>query len=228
MTKKSMSRRNKDAAAAMAAAQAAGRPVAPKPRQTYVPPVAAIHPMFAKKLQEVAVDEAERQKAEGWMPVWDELNAQYVACAKGVMAPAVLSVYAQRRDIIAYIRDQKGLQDRIGMFKRDILQLKAELSAIAREHGDKTGGTSDPDELMTAIQISEKYNLFRERLTAIVEPTVLHIQEIFLEGEMLMLQAQGKLSDKGMSPEQDPDVITDVEITETTTHAAAAVAEINA
>jgi hypothetical protein len=203
--------------------------VAPAPRQAQVPPVAAIHPMFAKKLEEVAKDEQERKKAEGWMPVWDDLRTLYIECAKGVMAPAVLGALARRKDIITYIRDQKGLQLRIQMFTRDILTLKNELSAIAAEHVNREGGTSDPDELMLSIQIAEKYNLFKERMTAIIEPTVAHIFEIFTEAELLMLDAQGQLSDTGLKPEQDPTVVTDVEVIETTMTAAGnAVQEINA
>jgi len=203
--------------------------VAPAPRQPQVPPVAAIHPMFAKKLEEVKQDEEERKKAEGWMPVWNDLRGLYIECAKGVMAPAVLGALARRKDIIAHIRDQKGLQLRIEMFKRDILTLKNELTAIAAEHAGREGGTSDPDELMLSIQIAEKYNLFKERMTAIIEPTVAHILEIFTEAELLMLDANGQLSDTGLKPEQDPNVVTDVESVETTMSVVGnAMQEINA
>lgn len=214
MTKKSMSRRMKDAAKSG---------VAPAPRAPYVPVTAAIHPMFAAKLKEIDEELPKHEK----LPVWDDLNNLYVQCAKALMAPAVLGQLAARKDIIAYISDHKGLQQRIEMFKRDILQLKAEVSAIASEHAGKEGSSDDPDDIMLSIQIAEKYNLFRERLTAVIDPTVAHIFEIFTEAEMRMLQAQGKLGD-GLKPEQDPNVITDVEVTEVANTASAAAAELNA
>ena len=207
MTKKSLNRRLKDM-------KAAG--VAPAPRQTQVPPLATIHPIFGKAVEQARADEMERKKAEGWMPVWDDLRSLYIECAKGVMAPAVLGALARRKDIIEHIRDQVGLQTRIEMFKRDIITLKNELTGIAAEHAGKTGGTSDPDELMLSIQIAEKYNLFKERMSAIIEPTVAHILEIFTEAELIMLDKQGKLSDTGLRPEQDPNVVTDVQAVETT------------
>lgn len=214
MTKKSNSRRLKDM-------KAAG--VAPAPRAPYVPATAAIHPMFAAKLKQIA-EEMPKHEA---LPVWDDLNGLYVQCAKAVMAPAILGQLAGRKDIIAYIQDHKGLQQRIEMFKRDILQLKAELTGIAAEHAGKEGSSDDPDDIMLSIHIAEKYNLFRERLAAVIDPTVAHIFEIFTEAEMRMLQAQGKLSEQGLKPEQDPNVITDVEVTEVSSTATAAIAELN-
>jgi len=218
VTKKSASRRMRDL-------QASGK--APAPRTSYVAPVHSIHPMFQKKLVEVAKDEEERKKAEGWMLVYDELNTMYVNCAKGVMAPAVLSKLAARKDIIAFIRDHQSLQLRIEMFKRDIGTLKSELSAIASEHAGKTGGTSDEDEIMAANLIGQKYQLFLERLESTIQPSIAHIFEIFTEAEVRMLDSQGKLSENGLKPEQDPNVITDVSATEVASTAANAVAEIN-
>lgn len=219
MTKKSASRRMRDL-------QASGK--APAPRASYVAPVHSIHPMFQKKLIEVAQNEEERRKAEGWMPVYDELNAMYVNCAKGVMAPAILSKLAARKDIIAFIRDHASLQLRIEMFKRDIVTLKAELSAIAAEHAGKQGGTADEDEIMAANLIGQKYELFLERLESTIQPSIAHIFEIFTEAEVRMLDAQGKLSENGLKPEQDPAVVTDVSSTEVANTAANAVADINA
>lgn len=219
MAKKSLSRRLRDQ-------QASG--VAPAPRAPRVAPVNAIHPMFAKKLVEVAHDEEERKKAAGWVPVYDELNNLYVQCAKGVMAPAILSKLAARKDIIKYIDDHQALQTRIEMFKRDIAQLKTELSGIFAEHSGKSGGTYDEDEITAANVIGEKYALFLQRLEATIPPTVAHIFEIFTAAEVKMLAAQGKLSEQGLKPEQDPNVVTDVTATEVANTAANAVAEINA
>ena len=219
MAKKSLSRRLRDQ-------QASG--AKPAPRTPYVAPVKTIHPMFAKKLVEVAQDEEERRKAAGWVPVYDELNNLYVQCAKGIMAPAILSKLAARKDIIKYIDNHTALQTRIEMFKRDISQLKVELSGIFAEHSGKSGGTSDEDEIMTANLISEKYELFRQRLEATIPPTVAHIFEIFTAAEIKMLDAQGKLSEQGLKPEQDPNVVTDVVAAEVANTAANAVSEINA
>ena len=117
MTKKSASRKLKDA-------QAAGK--GPATRQVYLAPTAMIHPMFKSKLNEIKADQAKEES----LPVWDEVNELYVKCVQGVMSPAVLGQLAQRKDIIAHIRDHDGLNTRINMFKRDILTLKEELAEL--------------------------------------------------------------------------------------------------
>lgn len=201
MTKKSLSRKQKDA-------QLAGR--APAARQVYVPPTAMIHPMFSTKLKEIKAEQAQEEA----LPVWDEVNSLYIQCVKGVMSPAILGKLAQRKDIISHIRDQNALNTRINMFKRDILTLKEELSVLHQEHSGKVGTESDPNEIMRAITISEKYTLFLQKLEATIPPTVAHIIEIFTEAELLMQQHTANVEAAAKDAAIDPNVITDVEVKE--------------
>lgn len=208
MTKKSASRKLKDA-------QAAGK--GPATRQVYLAPTAMIHPMFKSKLNEIKADQAKEES----LPVWDEVNELYVKCVQGVMSPAVLGQLAQRKDIIAHIRDHDGLNTRINMFKRDILTLKEELAELHAAHAGKVGTEDDPNEIMRAITISEKYTLFLEKLEATIPPTVAHILEIFTEAELIMQQkatdaanAQHAAEQDARIAELDPNVVTDVVATD--------------
>jgi hypothetical protein len=203
VTKKSMNRRMKDM-------RAAG--VAPAPRQPFVPVTAGLHPLLQQRLEEVKKQTAEIV-GHDYVPVWDELENVYQKMLQGVMAPAVLGTLAQRKDLIVFVRDKKGLVTRIQMFQREILAMKEELKEIHAQHAGKVGGTDDPDVVMNANMINEQYILFGQRMEAIITPTVAHILEIFTEAEVLQAQAHGKLqtaSESGLTPEQDPAVITDV------------------
>lgn len=215
MTKKSINRRLRDQ-------RAAG--VAPAPNAPRIAPVQTIHPMFKNKLVEIAKDDEERARAEGMVPVWDDLNASFVKAHHALVAPAVIGQYAARKDIIAFVADKLSLRLRIEQFQRELSHLRAELKGISSQHTDKTGSTNDPDEIMLAVRIGEQYALFLERLESIIQPTVAHIIEIFTQAEMLMIDAQNKAKE-GLSPEQDPNVVTDVQVTEIASGAAAVAAE---
>lgn len=215
MTKKSMNRRLRDQ-------RAAG--VAPAPSTPRVEPVATIHPMFRNKLVEIAKDDEERARAEGMVPVWDDLNASFVKAHHALVAPAIIGQYAARKDIIAHVVDKAALRLRIEQFQRELVHLKQELKAISSQHTEKTGSTNDPDEIMLAVRIGEQYALFLERLESIIQPTVAHIIEIFTQAELLMIEAQNK-ANEGLTPEQDPNVVTDVQVTDIASGAAAVAAE---
>lgn len=204
MTKKSAGRRQRDFQAAVKAAAANGVQLAPQPRQVRLAPTVGLHPLMRARLDQVK-KETDEIVQHGAVPIWDELNDVYVKCAQGVMSPALLGELAKRKDTIKYIQDHVTFRDRIEMFKRDIEQMKKELSQIHAQHAGKTGSSSDPDELMKAAMINEQYAVFNERMVSSIDSSVNHILAIFAEAEVLQQAAEAQLT-----PEQDPNVVTDV------------------
>ncbi len=149
---------------------------------------------------------------------WDKLEELYGMCARAVVAPVVLGSLSQRKDLIAFVEDKGALTARIQMFQQDILQLKAELEQIHAQHVGREGECVDPDENMKALVIGEQYMLFQQRMAACIEPTVAGILSTFATAELLQKndlekQAQALLDAQPvLSPEQDPNVVTDVEL----------------
>lgn len=179
-----------------------------QPAQRGISALHAVHPMIAKAV----VEKNAQDVVDSQVPVWDELNELLLTCQQGLVSPVILGQLAQRKDLIVFIRDKAGLVTRINMFKQDILQLKKELDDIAAQHAGKTGGSDDLDDIMRANQISEQYQLFLTRMDAVITPTVGHILEIFTEAELIQQQAKVEAGQAApaYTPEQDPNVVTDV------------------
>lgn len=217
MTKKSAGRRQRDAQAAFKAAQAAGTPITPRPRQVQLAPTVGMHPLMQARLAQVK-KETEEKLGHPSIPIWDELNNIYMVSAQGVMAPKMLGVLAERKDTIKYITDHESFRNRIEMFKRDIEQMKKELSQIYQQHAGKTGSSNDPDEVTFANAISQQYAAFNERMISSIDTSVNYILAMFMEAELLQKQAEEQ---NALAPEQDPNVITDVAVKEVETPASA-------
>jgi hypothetical protein len=179
----------------------------------------ALHPMFQKTINQIA-KETEQRIADD-MAVWDQLNEQYLNASKAITSAIVVGQLTTMKHVIPFIQDQAGLRTRLDMLKNDVAQLKSELSEIAKQHVHLTGGTNDPDEVMKAAMIGQQYVLFIERVEAAVPNTIGHIADIFADAELRYNAAQlaaqqPKEEEIGLTPEQDPSVITDVEVSTTT------------
>jgi hypothetical protein len=148
----------------------------------------AVHPIVGRAVVAKNIEDAQARDEE--VAIWDELNSAREACIALLVTPVLMRELAGRKDLIKFVRDKAGLVTRVNMFKRDIMQLKAELFDIAKRHEGKVGGSSDIDEIMNANMISEQYELFKLRLEATIPPTVNHIIEIFTEAELIMKQTQ--------------------------------------
>jgi hypothetical protein len=127
-------------------------------------------------------EEAARQKAgETAKPntCWDDLNAIYSSCVALLRSHAQVRELAQRKDLIACISDHRTLITNLQQLAGDIGEMNKELQELHEQHANKSGGDTDPNEVLRTIQIFEQYNLFMQRHEAVVMPTALWIGEQF-------------------------------------------------
>jgi hypothetical protein len=153
--------------------------------------------------------------AEGTVSIWDDLENMYQNCVQALASPGVIGAFSQRKDLIALVQDKQVLVARIRMLQSDTEQMRAELNAIHQQHQGKTGGSIDPDELIQAFPLYEYYQLWLQKWNANIMPTVAHILEIFTDAE---IEQQRQRAAAQLTPEQDPTVITDVEVKQDAQH----------
>jgi hypothetical protein len=135
---------------------------------------------------------------------WDELNGIYTSMLGLLAKHASLSQLASDKELIAAIDDKSTLVTNLKILANDLRTLNSELKQIHDQHGDKTGGSTDPDVVFTTINIFEQYNLFMERHQAVVMPIVYHITEQFDQAERklnALARAEADL--------KDPNVVSD-------------------
>ena len=142
---------------------------------------------------------------------WGDLNEIYIYNMKLLMAHTELAQVAQDKQLLECIPDKATIVDLIRGLARDTVALSGELRDIYSNHGDKTGGSQDPNEVMRSIQIAEHYNLWVERYNAVIMPTVYQITEQLGQAEKILNQ---KRADAAAADAIDPNVITDVEVKE--------------
>jgi hypothetical protein len=141
---------------------------------------------------------------------FNDLNDMYHSMVLLLSKHAHLNEFAANKELIAAVADKITLVANIRMLARDLTTLNADLSAIHELHKDKTGGSRDPDEIISTINIFEQYNLFMERHNAVIMPIAYHIIEQFDTAEKLLMRVA--MVNKAATDLLDPNVISDVEI----------------
>ncbi len=141
---------------------------------------------------------------------WDDLDKIYTSTLHLLSKHAHLSQFAVDKELISAVADKVTLTANIKSLARDLKVLGDELHKIHQMHENKVGGTTDPDEFFSTIQISEHYNLFMERHDAVIMPTAYHIIEQFAQAETLVAKRKNEL--KAAEDLKDPNVISDAEI----------------
>lgn len=143
---------------------------------------------------------------------WDDLNKIHDSCAHALLSHVNLAQYSKSQDLIACVVDKDVLTQNIKLLAGDLATMKNELAEIHAQHKGKKGGSRDPDEVFSTIEIAERYNLFQVRHDAVIMPTVLHITEQFAEAE---LRLKGALEiAKAKEGLTDPSVVSEVEFKE--------------
>lgn len=114
---------------------------------------------------------------------WDDLNGIYNECARLLHSHTAIANYAGDRDLHRFLGDPTLTVANLRSLTKDLQQMAVELAQIKKQHEGKTGGSSNPDEVMSTFSIYEMYNLFTERHNAVLMPTVYQILEEFGEAE---------------------------------------------
>jgi hypothetical protein len=141
---------------------------------------------------------------------WDELHERYAECRNLLLMHLAVGEILQRPDIQGEIYKQEAqtVISNIQLLTKDLNERAQELTMIYGTHSDKTGGC-DENDIMLSFEIMEKYTAWLSLMQANVQPTLAHIMEITSEVEKRLIAKAAVL---------DPNVVTDVEVTESTKH----------
>lgn len=146
---------------------------------------------------------------------WEDLEKIYKSCMDALITannevvalfkiPGVMENIENRQETVIALR---GLN-------KDILFFAEELKMIHKYHEGKTGFIEDENELGTSLQIFEKYHQFQTTYQGVIIPTVISLSEAVGKAASAM-QAQVNAAEQGLTDEQNPNIITDVEVKET-------------
>lgn len=139
---------------------------------------------------------------------WDEVNDLGRQCANLIHQDASIAQLGFQPQLVQHVRDPAQLAKNLRVLSTDLRTLHTELKMIRDTHADRSGVARDVDDNMAAIGVHEKYVLWFERHSAIIAPISTAVAAQFSEAEQLMTQA----AQSNLSPEQDPSVVTDVEV----------------
>lgn len=152
-----------------------------------------------------------RDAAKAALPntsAWDDVLTINRECHRLLASHGQLSTLIQMPEIVQAIQDKSAFTKNVYILANDLGALTNELQGLAALHADKTGRASTPDEHLEAINVYEKYVLFIERHNAVVMPTATHLAEQVQDAVDRVARAKSG----ALSPEQDPNVITDVPV----------------
>jgi hypothetical protein len=140
---------------------------------------------------------------------WDEVTAIYGDCVAMLMQNMGVVQVGRNEGLIVAVDDKATLAQNLRLLAQDLRIMNEELVKISERHQGKTGGGKTPDEMMESIQVYEMYAMWLQKYDTVVNPTVLHICEIYDLAEQRLGSALAQ------SASTDPSVITDVEVKET-------------
>jgi hypothetical protein len=161
--------------------------------------------MTKKSVSRLARDKAKKELKGN--TCWDDLNEVYNQCARLLHSHTRISEYVKDQDLLRYLGDMPLTVANIRSVTKDLQQLSSELADIKKQHADKTGGSEDPDEVMSTFSIYEMYNLFMERHNAVVMPTVYQILEEFGQAEKRRNEANAATAAQKAQDPNDTSVI---------------------
>jgi hypothetical protein len=184
MTKKSQGRIARDRAKAAAAAGIQQQPQV-RVNQHRPANLGAFRPTENGGYKVTAADRilAECKQGLGLVPAkakntcWDDLMAVYREAAAMLFEHTNVSRLLADKELISFIDDKETFNLNVKQFAADLGQINKELHEILVQHQDKSGGSEDPDVVLSSFAIYEQYKLWMTRHDGVIKPTVLHILE---------------------------------------------------
>jgi hypothetical protein len=111
-------------------------------------------------------------------PVWDALANLSGAVGQVTNVTSVLIPFLQDRELIGRIQDQARFNRLASTLDRDLRDMTQQLRSIQSQHDGRRGHTSDPNEVMRAIDIQEQYVEWAGRFDDVVIPTFTDMLEM--------------------------------------------------
>ena len=172
--------------------------------------------------------------------VWDDVNAHAMRAQQLLSSARAMFPLLDSELLISKVDNLPHLLRTAGVLATDMEQFKGFFDGLRGHHTGKTGSSTSPDEHLLAIQLFNDYTTFMQQFEANVRPMILAVAEILQvaqqklnleqpeEAQRLTQAVSDHIVNKmginivyqepAMTPEQDPNVITDVVVKESATH----------
>lgn len=168
--------------------------------------------------------------------VWDDLNQMSARCGQLLATPGAFLPMLRNEALMKKVENMQLLDRTANVLVRDLAGFTKFYEGIRAQHSNMQGASTTPDEHLRAIMLYNDYNVWMEQFEANVRPMILQIAEIIAAAENLLAQDNPTEVDNlskqvtshiathlhmnvvaeepAMTPEQDPSVITDVQVKE--------------
>lgn len=146
---------------------------------------------------------------------WEELEALYQACMESLVLAnnSIYELYGIE-GILNFIQNENEVKVALNGLAGDIESFSARLKAIHERHVGKTGPVENETDLSMCFTIFEEYYAYQSHYTSVIVPTVMFLTDaISLAAEKMKQHYQE--NPPVLTDEQNPNVVTDVEIKET-------------
>ena len=167
--------------------------------------------------------------------IWDDVNMQSTSARRMLAVPgSVLPILKapEIQEIIAEQGKEQLLDKSAAVLAKDVTEFSGFYEGIHKTHADKEGSSTTPDDHFTAIRIFNDYTTYIDQFNANVVPMIETVSEIAGGAHAVLEQrnpeAAKRIQDEvddymkrnglyikvvqpKLTPEQDPNVITDVE-----------------
>ena len=165
--------------------------------------------MTKKSAARLARDKIAKEQQQ--QPIWDDLTKMFSDFATTLVRANKTTVELYSLPMVAEnVPDPENTEIHIKGLERDVVAFSAELNTIYNGHKHKSGPATNDAEVTAAFKIYEHYVDWNNRYQAIILPTV-----IFL-AEQAGLASQKISEGIQKENEQNPNVVTDVEVKEPT------------
>lgn len=148
---------------------------------------------YGRKVRDMQKKELDAHLKEN--KTYDELNTTFYRCKELLLSHTYILAVIKDPDLIACIQNKTVFIDNVRSLARDLKAMDDELLQIHNQHEGKTGGTSDPDELLRCLNINEQYFLFMERHDHVVQPTAIELAEQLDVAKKILEERQKKAKD---------------------------------
>lgn len=110
--------------------------------------------------------------------VWDALKEVYNNCGAFTVMPAALIPLMRDKELVAKVADQPALVNLSKILADDVKDYVGRLQHIRTMHQDRSGSSTDPDDLMRSTQIFELYFEWAHSYEGVVLPTMSSIVDL--------------------------------------------------
>lgn len=119
-----------------------------------------------------------KNREEKGQPVWDVLRgvSASVGACNHILAP--LAPYLRDNTILDKMTDKQRFMRLVGNLDRDVRHMTAQFEAIYNQHSHRQGQTTNPNDVVLAIELQEQYVDWASQFDDVVIPTFMEIVEI--------------------------------------------------